>query len=123
MPDQLAEDAVAARRVADPLALGLADATRDEAPQLAAVVVEHPERGVARPGQLARDAQELLEHGVDLELGHQHATRVEERRQACFVERCEPHGRDSTIRENPQQVRGSLRRGRLPLATPPILVA
>ena len=99
-----------ARRVADPLALGLADAPGDEAPQLAAVVVQHPERGVPGAGQLAGDAQQLLEHGVDLELGHQPAARLEERREARFVERSEPHGGDSSIRGNPQPVGGSLRR-------------
>ena len=92
------------------LALGRVDAARDEAPQLAAVVVEDPDRGVARAGQLAGDAQQLLEHGVDLELGHQPAARLEQRREARFVERSEPHGGDSTIRGNPQPVGGSLRR-------------
>ena len=89
--------------------------------QLAAVVVEHAERGVAGAGQLAGDAQQLLEHGVDLELGHQPAAGLEQRREACFVERSEPHGRDSTIRGNPQQVRGSLRR--TIRRSPPILGA
>jgi hypothetical protein len=91
MPDQLAEYAVPARRVADPLALDRVDTPGDEAPQLAAVVVEDPDRGVPSAGQLARDAQQLLEHGVDLELRHQPATGLQQRREAGFVERPELH--------------------------------
>ena len=85
------------------------DPARDEALQLAAVLVEDADRGVARAGQLAGDAQQLLEHGVDLELGHQPAAGLQQRREAGFVERPELHGGDSSIRGNPQAVRGVLR--------------
>ena len=54
-------------------ALPPVDPAGDEARELAAVVVEDAERGVARARQLARDAQQLLEHRVELELRDQAA--------------------------------------------------
>ena len=62
--------------------------------QLAAVLVEHADRRVAGAGQLAGDAQQLLEHGVDLELGHEAAAGLQQRREAGFVERPELHPAD-----------------------------
>jgi hypothetical protein len=107
--DELAEDAVTARQVADRLARLRIDPTGDEALQLAAVLVENADGGVAGAGQLAGDAQQLLEHGVDLELGDQTAARLQQRRKAGLVELPELHGEDSSIRGNPQRLRGTLR--------------
>jgi hypothetical protein len=66
VPDQLAEDTVPSWQVADPLADRRVDAARDEPLEPVSVAVENADRRVARAGQLTRDAQQLLEHGVDL---------------------------------------------------------
>ena len=76
--DQLAEDAVAARQRADPLAQLVVDPDGEEASQLALVVVEDAERRVPRPGQLARGLDHLLEHGFGIVLGDQPAADLEQ---------------------------------------------
>ena len=73
--------------IPDRLALRGADPARDEALELPALGVEHAHGGVARAGELARHPQELLEHGVDLELRHEAAAGLEQRRQPSGVQR------------------------------------
>ena len=59
--DQHAEDAAAARQVADRALRLLVDAGGEEALELLAALVEHADRGVARAGHLAGDLEQLMQ--------------------------------------------------------------
>ena len=93
--DQQAEDAAPAREVPDAAVRGLVDAGRDEALELLPRLVEHPDRGVARAGDLARHVEQLLQDGVDVELrGEDAAAGVDQAPEARLVERGLGHDRE-----------------------------
>ena len=50
------------------------------------VRVEDADGGVARPGHLARDVEQLLQDRLELELGDQDPARVDQAPEAEFVE-------------------------------------
>ena len=84
--DEHAEDAAPARQVADrAVRLGV-DAARDEALELAPVAVEDAERGVPRAGDLARRLEDLVEHGLQVELRQQAAADVDQAPEPLLVE-------------------------------------
>ena len=66
--DQHAEDAAAARELADRSPVRLADPEGDEALQLVAAPVDHAERRVARARQLGGDPDQRLQDGVEGQL-------------------------------------------------------
>jgi hypothetical protein len=76
--DQRAEDAPAARQVADPLVRLLVDARGEEPLEVAPRGVDHAQRGVAGRGQLGRRLQDALEHSVEGELGSDRDPRVDQ---------------------------------------------
>ena len=76
--DEHAEDATAVRQVADRAVRLLVDALGDEVLEQLAAVVEHPDRRVAGAGQLLRDVQQPVEHGVRVELLEERAPDVQE---------------------------------------------
>ena len=69
--DQLAQDSVSARERADEAPRRVVHAGGKEALQLLLSLVEDPERGVARPGHLARGLEYLMEHRLEIELGYE----------------------------------------------------
>jgi hypothetical protein len=77
---------VAARQVADTAVRLGVDAARDEALQLAAVVIEDSERRIAGAGDLAGRLEDLVEHGLGIELREQPATDVDQATQPLLVE-------------------------------------
>ena len=84
--DQQSEDAPARRKVPDrPVRLGV-DAGGDEALEVLPALVEDTDRRIARAGELARDIEELLQHGLDVERGDQGSPRVDQAAEAEFVE-------------------------------------
>ena len=95
MIDQHPEDPTPARQVADrPVRLGV-DAARDEPGQLPPVVVQDPERGVLRAGQLARDIEQPVQHLLEAQLGDQGAAHVDQQAQTLrfqLLDRMERHG-------------------------------
>ena len=84
--DELAEDAVAARRVTDPPHRGLVETAGEEPLEAGARVVEHAQRRVARPGQLTRDVEDAPEHLVEVELGHERPAHLQQPVQAGVVQ-------------------------------------
>ncbi len=74
LADQLTEDAVTARKRADPLPQLLVDPDRQEAGQLALLVVEDAKGRVASPGQLASRLEELAQDGLGVMRGDERAT-------------------------------------------------
>jgi len=86
--DQQPEDAAAPRKVADRgVNLGLLPGGQ-ELRQLAPLVVEHAQRGVPRAAQLAGGLQDALEEDVQVELGRERTTHVQELPQAvCALRR------------------------------------
>ena len=72
--------------VADRVRARLVDAVGDEALQLVTVFVEHAERGVARPGQLAGNLEHAAEDDLGVELGHQAAAGIDQLPQARLIE-------------------------------------
>ncbi|WP_246851907.1 hypothetical protein [Patulibacter sp. SYSU D01012] len=84
--DDLAEQAVPARRVADRALLLGAQAAREEAAQPAPVVVEDAEGGVARARQLLRGGEDVLEERVGVELADEGAADGDQAAQARLVE-------------------------------------
>ena len=75
-------------QVPDPAVRGVVDAGRDEALELLPRLVEHPDGGVARAGDLARDVEQLLQDRVDVELGGEDAAAgVDQAPEAGLVER------------------------------------
>src|SRR5262249_26583494 len=86
--DEQAEDAAPARQVADGLAgLGV-DAAGDEALKLDATVVEDAQRGVAGAGHAPGDLEQLADDALEIELGHETATGLDQLPQAGSVKRC-----------------------------------
>ena len=83
--DQEAEDPAAAREVADRAVGRLVDAAGEELGELAAVLVEDPERRVARAGQVARGLEDTVEDDVEVELGEQAASDLDEADEAGLV--------------------------------------
>ena len=77
--DQLAEDAVAPWRLAELPASLLIDPDGQEALELAAPGIEHPERGVLGAGELARRVQHPLEDRLELRLGQHAAAEFDKR--------------------------------------------
>ena len=84
--DQQPEDAAAARQVADRGVDRRLLAGGQELRQLAALVVEHAERGVARAAQLAGGLHHALQQDVEIELGRQRAADVQQLAQAVGAE-------------------------------------
>ena len=76
-----------AREIADRPRRVVVDASRDEALELGALAVEHADRGVASAGQLAGRLEYVAEHGIELELGDDEASDVDQRPQAIGFER------------------------------------
>ena len=64
--DQLAQDAVAPRQVADHASGVFVDAARQEAREQLTAVIEHAERRVARAGQLATRFDHALKDELQL---------------------------------------------------------
>jgi len=83
--DQHAEDAAAAREVADAAVGLLVDARGEEALERLAPLVEHADRGVAGAGHVARRFEQALEDGVRVELGDQRAARVEQTSETALI--------------------------------------
>jgi hypothetical protein len=75
--DQHAEHPAPARQVADRTMRVLVDPPREEPLELLTAVVEHADRGVSRAGQLDGDRQQLIEHGLWVQLRDQGAADVE----------------------------------------------
>ncbi len=86
--DQLAENAMAARRLAQRESRVVVDPDGDEAFQRVPARVEHAQRGVARAGQLARHREHPLEDGLELRLLEHAPAELDQR-----VERPILHGR------------------------------
>jgi hypothetical protein len=87
--DQRAEDAAAARGIAD-RGLGLrVDAGDDEPLERLPAGVDDAERRITRPRQLGGGLDDLLEDGVERELGREGHTRVDDRTEAVHLR----HGR------------------------------
>ena len=84
--DQHAEDAAAARQVADRGVLRLVDADAEESLQLGAALVEDAERGVLGAGQRARLVEHALQQRLQVQLGDDRAADVQDSSQASFVE-------------------------------------
>src|SRR5450755_1878782 len=63
----------------------LVDPDRDEVRQPLAVLVEHPQRRVASPGDVPCRLQLAVEHGLELTLGDDRAGRLDEDAQSVFV--------------------------------------
>jgi len=83
--DEHAEDATPARQVADrAMRLGVHPA-RDEALELAAIVIKDPECGVARAGDLARRLEHLVEHGFGVHLRQQAPADVDQAPQSLLA--------------------------------------
>ena len=66
------------RQVTDPGAGLRVDAGGQKALEAFAALVEHADRRVARAGQLARDLEQPLQHGLHVELGDERAPDVEQ---------------------------------------------
>jgi hypothetical protein len=80
--NQHAEHAASAWSLADrPFRLDV-QAARDEPFKLGARLVEHAQRCVARSGQLARRVEHTREHSVELELGDDETTNIDQGAQA-----------------------------------------
>jgi hypothetical protein len=84
--DEHAEDAASARKVADGPVRRLVDAARDKALELLATLVEDPDGGVARAGQLEGGLEHAVQHHVEVELGQQAAPHLDEPGEAVLVE-------------------------------------
>ena len=83
--DQQPEDPPAAGEIADrPVRVGI-DPGGDEALELLPAIVEHADGRVARAGDLASDVEQLLEHRLDVELGDEAATRIDQSPEAELV--------------------------------------
>ena len=53
--------------------------------ELLPAIVEHADGRVARAGDLAGDVEQLLEHGLDIELGDEAAARIDQAPEAELV--------------------------------------
>ena len=84
--DELPEHAVSARRFADPANGRLVEAAGEEPRQPRLRVVEHADRRVARPRDLACHVEDPAEHRVEIELGDQRSTDVQQSAQTDVVE-------------------------------------
>jgi len=80
--DQQTEDPAAARQVADRLVQPRVRSGGEELGQLAALVVEHAERRVARAAQLASGLHYALQEDVEVQLGRQGTADVQQLTQA-----------------------------------------
>jgi hypothetical protein len=90
--DQHAEHTAAARQRTD-LAMRLrVDPDSQEALELTALLVEDPQRRVARPGQLASLLQDPLQHGLEVELGDDRAPDLQDTPQTAFVKHSSSKG-------------------------------
>ena len=69
--DQLTKHAVASRQVSDRDARLLVYPDRDEALESPPLLVEDSERGVAGPRELAANLDQAVQHGLELEVGHE----------------------------------------------------
>src|SRR5512132_728861 len=87
--DEHAEQAATARQVTDGAVGVRVDAAREEAGELAALLVEDAERDVARPGEVGRGLQEPVEHRLEVQLGQQAAPGVDEACEPVLVEAVE----------------------------------
>ena len=74
------------RQVADRAVRLRVDSARDEARERLARFVEHAERRVARAGQLARDVEHLREQRLEVALGDERATDLDQPAQPLLVE-------------------------------------
>ncbi len=84
--DQHAEDAASAWQVPDRPPCVLVDAQRQEALQLTARRVDHPDRRVAGAGELAGDLEDAMQHGIDVELCDEAAADLQEPEQAFLAQ-------------------------------------
>ena len=83
--DQQPEDPPAAREIADrAVRLGSIPAVMKRV-ELLPAVVEHADGRVARAGDLAGDVEQLLQHGLHVELGDQAATRIDQAPEAELI--------------------------------------
>jgi SAM-dependent methyltransferase len=90
--DEQTEDAAPAGQGADPAVRRVVDAGCDEALEPLAAIVEDADGGVARARDLARDAEQLLQHRLDVAAGDQEPSpRVDQAAQAKLVEHRSRH--------------------------------
>src|SRR5450755_5082575 len=89
--DQNPEYAMTTRQLADrEPGLGI-DPDGDEPFELPAPIVEHPERGVARSGDLHCGLEDLVENLLHVELGHQATSQTEQAAEMRLIERSTHH--------------------------------
>ena len=88
--DQDAEQPAAAWQVADDAVGLLVDAAREEAVELAALVVEDAQRGVAGARELRGGLQQAVQDGLEVELGQQPAPGLDEPRKPALVVAFDP---------------------------------
>ena len=84
--DEDAEDPVPPGQVADRAVDVRVDPAGQEALELLAALVEDPQGGVARAGELAGHLEDAVEDDLEIEFGHQRAPDLEEPAQALRVE-------------------------------------
>ena len=85
MLDQRAEHATPARQIADRALRVLVEPGGQELLELGALLVQDPERRVARAGDLPRRLQHRVENLAQIELGHELAPDVEEAAHPQFL--------------------------------------
>ena len=83
--DQHAQDAAPPGERSDRPPRLPVDAQGHEALELVAVLVEDPQGGVARAGELPRRLEQPLEQGLDVELGHEPTARVQQATEPAVV--------------------------------------
>ena len=86
VPDQDAEDPVPSGQVADGSVSVVVDPAGQEALELLAALVEDPQGGVARAGELSGHLEDAVEDDLEIEFGYQGAPDLEEPAQALRVE-------------------------------------
>jgi hypothetical protein len=89
--NQLTEDAVAARKVADLRPRLLIDPHIDEALELVAILVEDAQRRVAGAGELARHLDYFAQNRLEIELGDKPPADVDQPPQAMLVQNIAGH--------------------------------
>ena len=77
---------MAARQRTDLVSLRLVDAHREELLELPLFLVEDPECGVARAGELPRDVEHPVENVRQVELGDQRASDFDEPREPLAIQ-------------------------------------
>ena len=84
--DQLPKHTVTSRQVADRAARLLVYSHSDEALESTPPLVQYPEGGVARPGQLAAYLDQVVQDRFELEIGHQRAANFHQPAKALGLE-------------------------------------